>query len=62
MVPEPADTGHRLARGAIAQAPLARHRARQDRSRITILDDQDRRRRAAVILGEGAIVHCSLGH
>eukprot|EP00969_Alexandrium_andersonii_P065427 2882963-Alexandrium_andersonii.AAC.1 len=61
-MPEPADAGHCLVHGVFEQASLAQHRVCQDRSRIAILDDQDRRRRATVILGEEATVHCDLWH
>eukprot|EP00969_Alexandrium_andersonii_P217460 9605617-Alexandrium_andersonii.AAC.1 len=60
MVPEPADAGHCLFRGVTAQAFLAQRRARQDRSRIAILDDRDCHRRATVIFGEGALAHRNL--
>eukprot|EP00969_Alexandrium_andersonii_P108123 4770614-Alexandrium_andersonii.AAC.1 len=60
MVPEPADTGHCLIHGVIAQASLAQRRVRQNGAGVAILDDQDCRRRVAAILGEEAIAHCNL--
>eukprot|EP00969_Alexandrium_andersonii_P371592 15479869-Alexandrium_andersonii.AAC.1 len=60
MMPEPADTGHCMAHGVVVQSPLAQHWTRQGRSRVTILDDEDRQRRVAAIFGEEALVHCDL--
>eukprot|EP00969_Alexandrium_andersonii_P182484 8062984-Alexandrium_andersonii.AAC.1 len=62
MVSEPANASDGLIHGVIAQASLAQHRARQDRSRIAILDHQHRQGGFIGVLGEEAIVHCNLRH
>eukprot|EP00969_Alexandrium_andersonii_P199411 8806807-Alexandrium_andersonii.AAC.1 len=60
MVPEPTDAGDGQIHGAIAQASLAQHRVRQDRSRVAILDHQHRQGGVAGVFGEDAIVHRDL--
>eukprot|EP00969_Alexandrium_andersonii_P035283 1545850-Alexandrium_andersonii.AAC.1 len=54
-VSEPADARHRLVHGVVAQPPFARHRARQDRPGVTVLDGEEGRQgRAAAVPCEDA--------